>query len=249
MSPSEQKLLPIIKLLPNVVTLLALCCGLTAIKLALSGMFERAVIFILLAAILDVLDGRFARMLNASSKLGANLDSLCDFVNFGFAPVFLMYLWEFKDVKILGWGAVLATSVCTCIRLARFNAEEEIRKYDPVKSNFFSGIPAPAGGLLIIAPMVLNFDVFASPVSISPIFLTIYTILIALLMASTIPTLSTKNIKIKHSMITPVMLFLGLFVVFVFLYGWFAMFILCILYIFSIPFSVLKYKKMLKGKD
>ena len=117
MSPSEQKLLPIIKLLPNVVTLLALCCGLTAIKLALSGLFERAVIFILLAAILDVLDGRFARMLNASSKLGANLDSLCDFVNFGFAPVFLMYLWEFKDVKILGCGAVLATSVCTCIRL------------------------------------------------------------------------------------------------------------------------------------
>lgn len=240
----DQKHLPIIKLLPNVITLLALCSGLTAIKLALSGLFEKAVIFIVIAAILDILDGRFARMLNASSKLGANLDSLCDFINFGFVPIFLMYLWEFKDVKILGWAAVLATSICVCIRLARFNVEEEMRKQDPIKANFFSGVPSPAGGLLIIAPMVLNFDIFSSPISIPPLYLTIYTIIVALLMASTIPTISTKNIKIKHSMITPVMLSLGLFVIFMFLYGWLAMFVLCILYLLSIPLSVIKYNKM-----
>ena len=108
---TNQNYLPLFKLLPNTITLLALCSGLTAVKMAFLGNFERAVIFVVIAAFLDLLDGRFARMLNAQSKLGANLDSLCDFINFGFVPVFIMYLWGFKDVKILGWGAVLITSV------------------------------------------------------------------------------------------------------------------------------------------
>ena len=223
-----------------------ICSGLTAIKMALAGNFERAVLCVVIAAILDVLDGRFARMLNAQSKMGANLDSLCDFINFGFVPVFIMYLWGFKDVKIFGWGAVLIATVCTCIRLARFNVQEDDRSSDGVKAHFFSGIPSPAGGLLILAPLALTFDVLNSPITLEPQILTFYTMIIALLMASTIPTLSTKKIKIKHSMVTPVMVFIGIFLIFAFLYGWLAMLIVCSAYILSIPFSMLKYKKMLK---
>jgi CDP-diacylglycerol--serine O-phosphatidyltransferase len=241
---TNQNYLPLFKLLPNTITLLALCSGLTAVKMAFLGHFERAVIFVVIAAFLDLLDGRFARMLNAQSKLGANLDSLCDFINFGFVPVFIMYLWGFKDVKILGWGAVLITSVCTCIRLARFNAEEDSRGEDVVKSHFFSGIPSPAGGLLILAPLTLNFDVLNSPIVLEPKILTFYTVIIALLMASTIPTISTKKIKIKHSMVTPAMVGIGIFLVFAFLYGWLAMLTLCALYLLSIPYSCIKYRKM-----
>lgn len=241
-----QKHLPLIKLLPNAITLLSLCSGLTAVKLALSGHFERAVLFIVIAAILDILDGRFARMLNAQSKLGANLDSLCDFFNFGFAPVFVMYLWGFKDVKVLGWGAVLTVTVCTCIRLARFNVQEDDRNSDKIKSRFFSGIPSPAGGLLILAPLTLSFDVLNSPIQLNPTFLTIYTMIVALLMASTIPTLSTKKLKIKHSMVTPVMIITGILFVFAFLYGWIALIFACIAYLFSIPYTYFRYKRLLK---
>lgn len=243
---NKPKQLPLVKLLPNTITLLALCSGLTAIKMAFMGNFERAVLCVVIAAILDVLDGRFARMLNAQSKMGANLDSLCDFLNFGFVPVFIMYLWGFKDIHILGWGAVLITTVCTCIRLARFNVQEDDRSTDGVKSHFFSGIPSPAGGLLILAPLTLTFDVLNSPIILEPNILTIYTIIIALLMASTIPTLSTKKIKIKHSMVTPAMVAIGIFLVFSFLYGWLAMLLACSAYLLSIPLSFFKYKKMLK---
>jgi CDP-diacylglycerol--serine O-phosphatidyltransferase len=246
---TNQNYLPLFKLLPNTITLLALCSGLTAIKMAFLGHFERAVIFVVIAAFLDVLDGRFARMLNAQSKLGANLDSLCDFINFGFVPVFIMYLWGFKDVRILGWGAVLIATVCTCIRLARFNVEEDDRGVDKVKSYFFSGIPSPAGGLLILAPLTLNFDILNSPIVLEPKILTVYTIIVALLMASTIPTISTKKIKIKHSMVTPVMVGIGIFLVFAFLYGWLAMLTLCTLYLLSIPYSCIKYRKMLKSAE
>jgi CDP-diacylglycerol--serine O-phosphatidyltransferase len=241
-----KKHMPLIKLLPNALTLLALCSGLTAIKLAMSGYFERAVLFIVVAAILDVLDGRFARMLNAQSKLGANLDSLCDFINFGFCPVFIMYLWGFKDIKIFGWGAVLITTVCTAIRLARFNVQEDDRRMDNIKSRFFSGIPSPAGGLLILAPLTLTFDVANSPVVIDPKYLVFYTMAIALLMASTLPTLSTKKLKIKHSMVTPVMILIGFSIVFTFLYGWLSMLIICGAYLLSIPYAYIRYKNMLK---
>ncbi len=243
---ANQNYLPLFKLLPNTITLLALCSGITAIKMAFIGNFERAVMFVVISSFLDLLDGRFARMLNAESKLGANLDSLCDFINFGFVPVFIMYLWGFKDVKFFGWGAVLISTVCTCIRLARFNVEEESRGANEVKSHFFSGVPSPAGGLLILAPLALNFDVLNSPIVLEPKILTFYTIIISLLMVSTIPTLSTKKIKIKHSLVTPVMVVIGLFLVFAFLHGWLAMLTVCTAYLLSIPYTYYKYRKMLK---
>lgn len=246
MKASPSKHLPLIKLLPNAITLLSLCSGLSAVRLALSGYFERAVLFVVIAAILDILDGRFARILNAQSKLGANLDSLCDFLNFGFIPVFIMYLWGLNEVKIFGWGSVLITSVCTCLRLARFNVQEEDRSKDGVKSRFFSGVPSPAGGLLILAPLTLTFDVLGSPVKLPLMLLSFYTIIIAILMASTIPTISTKKLKIKHSMITPAMILIGIFLVFAFLYGWLAMLLICAIYLLSIPYSYFRYKKILQ---
>jgi CDP-diacylglycerol--serine O-phosphatidyltransferase len=244
---TNERYLPLVKIIPNAITLLSLCCGLNALKMALAGQFEKAVIFVILASFLDVLDGRFARLLNAQSSMGANLDSLCDFINFGFVPVFTMYLWAFKDVKIFGWGAVLITTVCTCIRLARFNTQEDARVGDPIKSQFFSGIPSPAGGILILAPITLSFDILDAPFIINPQVLIIYTIIIALLMASTIPTVSTKKIKIKHSLVTPVMIAIGILFIFTFLYGWLILLLSCISYLLTIPYSVVKYKKMCKN--
>lgn len=248
MKSEKQKRLLLIKLLPNTITMVSLCFGLTSIKLALAGNFEKAALFIVIAAVLDVVDGRFARLLNAQSKIGANLDSLCDFINFGLAPVFIMYLWGFKDVKIFGWGVVLMTVVCTCIRLARFNVQEEDRGADGVRSHFFAGIPSTAGGLLILAPLILSFDI-ADTIVIHPTILLVYTMFIAILMASTIPTISTKKIKIKHSLITPMMIIIGILLVISFLHGWLFMLLISILYLFSIPYSYFRYKKMLKYAD
>ena len=245
----NQNYLPLFKLVPNAITLVSLCSGLTALKLALGGQFEKAVIFVVIAAFLDVLDGRFARLLNAQSSLGANLDSLCDFINFGLVPIFIMYIWVLKDVKIIGWGAVLITTVCTCIRLARFNVQEDERSKNPIKAKFFSGIPSPAGGMLILAPLILSFDVLDEPLLINPKILVIYTIIIALLMASTLPTISTKKLKIKRSMITPVMILMGILFVATFLYTWLILLLLCILYLISIPCSIMAYYKMAQNQN
>jgi CDP-diacylglycerol---serine O-phosphatidyltransferase len=243
---NNQNYLPLFKLLPNAITLLALCCGLTALKLALHGQFERAVIFIVICGFLDLLDGRFARLLNAQSKLGANLDSLCDFINFGLVPVLIMYLWSFKNVKVIGWGVVLIAAVCTCIRLARFNSEEEERGNHPVKNLFFAGIPAPAGGILIVAPILFSFDIFHTPIIFNTKILIFYTFIISLLMASTIPTISTKKAKIKQEFITPAMILIGIIFVLTFLYGWLILLIMCTIYLLLIPYSIIRYKMLLK---
>lgn len=246
MNNTNQNYLPLFKLLPNTITLLALCFALTALQLSLNGQFEKAVMFVVIGAFLDVLDGRFARLFNVQSPLGANLDSLCDFINFGFVPSFIIYLWALKDVKLFGWGAVLIATVCTCIRLARFNIEDEERAKDPIKSHFFSGIPAPAGGVLILSPLILSFSIFDSNIYIDPKILVVYVILIALLMASTVPTFSTKHIKIKHNMVKPIMIIISVILVSIFLYEWLIIVIMSALYIISIPYSIIKYYFMSK---
>ena len=234
---------PLTKLLPNTITLLSLCSAVTSIKLALAGSFERAVLFIVVAAILDVLDGRFARFLNAQSKMGANLDSLCDFINFGFCPAFILYLWKLHEVHILGWGCVLLSVVCAAIRLARFNTQEELRQQDAVMSKFFCGVPSTVGGLLVLLPLVATFSVALINSAFLPI-VCFYVMLIAVLMASTVPTISTKKVKIKRSHAPLAMIIIGITLVFCFLYGWFSMMALSVFYIASIPYSWRKYHKL-----
>ena len=167
-------------LLPNILTLLGVCLGISSIKFSIDGNYSLAVIFILLAAILDALDGRIARLIKGTSEFGKELDSLTDFVSFGIAPVFILYFWELNNFGKLGWAITLIYSVCCVLRLARFNLTK-IDNQQIWKTNYFEGVPAPAGGILILMPLIYemsNLDLNLNFKSITPYF----TIIIAILL-------------------------------------------------------------------
>jgi CDP-diacylglycerol--serine O-phosphatidyltransferase len=151
----SERELPLMSLLPNLITVGAICAGLTAIRFAFQGSFTAAVYLILLACILDGLDGRIARYMKSESQLGAELDSLADFANFGIAPALVIYAWALQDLKRAGWIAVLFFAVCMVMRLARFNADSKSETDD--NGEFFTGVPAPAGAMLVLLPMFLSF--------------------------------------------------------------------------------------------
>ena len=228
-------------LLPNILTLGGVCLGISSIKFSIDGNFNLAVIFILLASILDALDGRIARLIKGTSEFGKELDSLTDFVSFGIAPVFILYFWELSNYGKLGWTIALIYSVCCVLRLARFNLTK-INEQQDWKNNFFEGIPSPAGGLLILLPLIyelsnlkLNFDLRG----ITPYL----TILVALLLVSKLPTLSLKRISISSK--TTIFLLLGIGMIFIALlfYTFKTLLIFCFVYLISIPVSILIFKK------
>jgi CDP-diacylglycerol--serine O-phosphatidyltransferase len=192
---AEQQI-PFVRFIPSIVTFLAMCCGLTAIKFALMGKFENSIYMIVIAAILDGLDGRLARALSSTSSFGAELDSLCDLVNFGVAPAITIYLWGLKDVKFFGWLTVMFLVIAMAARLARFNAIL-IEDKPSAKGEYFLGVPAPLGGMLIMLPIMfyIEFENFVVP----SVFWTIYCFIVGLLMVSTVPTFSAKSIKINKS--------------------------------------------------
>ncbi len=183
------------QLLPNLVTVGALCAGLTAIRFMMQERLEIAVALIGLAAILDAADGRLARFLNSESRMGAELDSLVDFLNFGVAPGLLIYIWALHDTRNAGWIAVVIYIVCCVLRLARFNVESRIETDIVPPTRFFTGVPAPAGALLVLMPL---FAALASPTGprAHDALIAIYTILIGGLMISRVPTFSFKATKI-----------------------------------------------------
>ena len=233
-------------LLPNILTLGGVCLGISSIKFSIDGNFNLAVTLILLAAILDALDGRIARLIKGTSEFGKELDSLTDFVSFGIAPVFILYFWELNNYGKLGWAITLLYSVCCVLRLARFNLTkfEENQEW---KNNFFEGIPSPAGGLLILMPLIyeltgLNFGLEIK--KITPFL----TLLIAILLVSKIPTLSFKKISISPK--TTVFLLLGIGIVFIALlfYTLETLLIFGIVYLLSIPISVIIYNKHSKKR-
>src|SRR5580693_1112683 len=154
------------RLIPNILTLLALCAGMTAIRLGLHEKFESAATAIIIAGILDGVDGRIARLLKGTSPFGAQLDSLSDFVSFGAAPAMMLYLWTMQDLKSFGWPVVLLFAVCSALRLARFNSQIGA-ELPPYAYNFFTGVPAPAAAMLVMIPMFLTFEfgdgLFRSP--------------------------------------------------------------------------------------
>ena len=196
--PRQATRLPLIHLLPNLVTIGAICAGLTAIRFAMQGRFEMAVLLILLAALLDGLDGPLARMLKSESKIGAELDSLADFVNFGVAPGILLYVWGLDEARSLGWIAVLIYAVCAVLRLARFNvsSKEEAREEAPPRRKGFVGVPAPGGALLAFAPFALvqNIPALAMPEEA----LALWLVTVGLLMISRLPTPSLKSVRIPR---------------------------------------------------
>jgi CDP-diacylglycerol--serine O-phosphatidyltransferase len=187
---------PIIQLIPNLVTIMAIVAGLTAIRFGLEGNFERAVKLILLAAVLDGIDGALARMLKSESKVGAELDSLADFLNFGVAPPLIMYFWALQDTKGLGWIAALVFSIASVLRLARFNVSAKSDE-DIDTKGYYIGIPSPAGALLVMMPMFITFAIEAGPF-LPPLAVSAYMALVGLGLISRIPTWSFKAVQIRR---------------------------------------------------
>ena len=187
---------PFVQLLPNVVTIVAICAGITAIQQAFFGKYESAVILILFATVMDGLDGRLARALNSDSLIGAELDSLADFANFGVAPALVMYLWALQDLAKFGWIAVMVFAVCCVVRLARFNVANKSEQDDD-NDGYFVGVPAPAGALLVMAPMYLDFA-FSAKTHLPSGLISLYMVLVGWLLISRIPTWSFKALTISR---------------------------------------------------
>jgi CDP-diacylglycerol--serine O-phosphatidyltransferase len=243
------KSIPVRVLLPNLITLLALCSGVTAIRLGIDGRYELAVGCVILAILLDAIDGRLARMLKGSSRFGAELDSLADFVNFGVAPAVLVHLWSLHALKNLGWIVSLALAVCCALRLARFNVAVDDPDKPAWTMNYFSGIPAPAGAGLAMLPMYLGF--LGLPVSgaLAAKFILPYIAAIAILMISRVPTFSGKTIgqRVSREMVLPILGIAAFTVAMLIAFTWEVLTFIAILYIAMLPFGVRSYYRQKKA--
>ncbi len=233
---------PIRYLLPNLITLLALCSGITAIRLGFEGRFQIAVAAIILAVVLDALDGRLARLLKGTSKFGAELDSLADFVNFGVAPALLMYFWALNTLRPLGWIICLMLSIACALRLARFNVALE----DPLKpayaNAFFTGMPAPAGAGLAMMPMYFGFWQGDTEGHRHALLIAPFIVAIAMMMVSRVPTFSGKTVtRVPREMALPLLAAAVLAIVCLITYPWETLLVIGIIYVSMIPVSVVQY--------
>src|SRR6202163_367407 len=239
--------IPIRILVPNLITLLALCAGLTAIRLAAEDKLELAVAAIVFAAVLDGVDGRIARLLKGTSRFGAELDSLADFVNFGVAPALILYFWVLHELKSAGWIAAMVFAICAALRLARFNVMIEDPNRPPWAGNFFVGVPAPAGAITVLLPIyaqflgMAHFD-FAVPVTF------LYTLAIAFLMVSRLPVFSGKRVgkRVAPEMVLPVFVLIVLFFALLISYPWEVLTIGTLMYLMTLPLGWLSYRNALR---
>lgn len=236
------KLLPLRSLAPNILTVLGLCAGLTGVQFAINDRFDLAVFAIAVASIIDTLDGRVARLLKGTSKFGAELDSLSDFVNFGVTPALILYLWTLDNLGGLGWIIVLGFTVCGALRLARFNTALEATDKPAWSIKFFTGVPAPAGACLSLLPIPLYFTGWEW-VKEAPLLVGLYTCAVAFLMISRIPTFSLKRAHIGREMVLPILLIAGVTAAAVIGYPWVMYVLTGIGYLALIPFSVMHYRR------
>ena len=233
---------PISRLFPNMVTIAGLCCGLSAIRFAMIPRWDMAVAFIIAAALIDGMDGRLARMLGATSLFGAQLDSLSDFVCFGISPVLVLYMWQLNTMKGYGWAMVLFFSVCTALRLARFNTGLFEDNKQPWEKQFFVGVPSPAGGILCLLPLV--FSLQYPTIHIPPVLIALHVLLVGTLMASRIPTFAGKHIRIKHDYVPQFMIVSTFILVLFIIEPWLFLSIISVVYLGSIFFSIKKWRFM-----
>jgi CDP-diacylglycerol--serine O-phosphatidyltransferase len=226
--------IPVRMLVPNVITLLAICAGLTAIRLSTEGRMELAVAAIVFAAVLDGLDGRVARMIKGQSKFGAELDSLADFVNFGVAPGLILYFWQLHELHNGGWIAAMVFAISGGLRLARFNATMDDPNKPPFAANYFTGVPAPAGAITVLLPIYLAFLGIPKP----PVVLTaLYTLMIAFLMVSRLPVFSGKTVRMRvpPEMVLAVFVSVVFFIALLISYPWYMLSAGSVLYLGSLP--------------
>ena len=227
-------------LLPNALTIFGVCLGLSSIKFALDTNYAMSVIAIGFAAILDTLDGRVARLIKATSKVGKELDSLTDVISFGVAPSFVMYFWTLNEVGKIGWMLVLIYTVCCALRLARFNLTV-VEETETWKINFFEGIPSPAAAGLILLPLILNLSdlvQFENTAIISSIVI----LMVSILMVSKIPTYSLKKILIPRHLTIFLLLGIGIYLSLLIFYTFKTLFFSGLIYILLIPISYLHYR-------
>ena len=232
---------PVRVLIPSIFTLVGLCAGLTAIRMGIEHRWDLAVAALVFAALLDGIDGRVARLLKASSRFGAELDSLADFVNFGVAPAIIMFNWALEDLHSLGWIAVLVFAVCAALRLARFNVALDATDTPAWKSNYFVGVPAQAAAIILLLPIYAQ-DLGLHLPSLTPLVL-IYTLAIALLMVSKVPTFSGKLIgqRIPREYVPPVFVLAALFMGVLLTYPALTLALGSVTYLAVIPFSAYRY--------
>jgi CDP-diacylglycerol--serine O-phosphatidyltransferase len=238
------RLIPFRMLLPNLITLLALCAGLSAIRLAFEDKLEWAVAAIVFAAMLDGIDGRVARMLKGTSRFGAELDSLADFVNFGVAPALMLYFWSLHEVGHAGWIAALVFAISTGLRLARFNVMVDDPNKPVWAGLFFVGMPAPAGAITVLLPIYVYFLGMPRLAFVAPVTL-VYTLGIAFLMVSRLPVWSGKRVgkRIAPEMVLPVCVAVVMFFALLISYPWWVLSIGTMLYLASLPFGALSYRE------
>lgn len=233
--------IPVRMLVPNIITLLAICAGLTAIRLSTEGRMELAVAAIVFAAVLDGLDGRVARMIKGQSKFGAELDSLADFVNFGVAPGLILYFWQLHELGNGGWIAAMVFAISGGLRLARFNATMDDPDKPPFAANYFTGVPAPLGAITVLLPIYLAFLTIPKPPAVLTAF---YTLLIAFLMVSRLPVFSGKTVRMRVApeMMLPVFVSVIFFIALLVSYPWHILSACTVLYLLSLPVGWKSYR-------
>ena len=236
-------------ILPNAVTLIGVCIGLTSIKFAIDGKFAIAIIAILFAGLMDALDGRIARLIKGTSKMGKELDSLGDVISFGVAPALIMYFWNLQYLDKLGWFVCLIFVVCVALRLARFNVNSD--ETPSWKDNFFEGMPSPAGGIIVLMPLIYSFSGFGElflKVNYD-LLVPIFFIIVSILLISTIPTYSFKKIVIPRSMTKFLLFGMVLFFGALLVYTFKILALSSLIYLSLIPVSYLHFKKIKKEKN
>jgi CDP-diacylglycerol--serine O-phosphatidyltransferase len=237
--------IPVRVLVPNVITLLALCAGLTGIRLAIEERYELALGAIVFAAVLDAVDGRVARMIKGTSRFGAELDSLADFVNFGVAPGLILYFWGLKPLGNIGWIAAMVFAICAALRLARFNVQIEDPNRPPWAGNFFTGIPAPAGAIAVLLPIYFYFLQVSVPAALT----LIYTFAIAGLMISRLPVLSGKKYgaRVPRELVMPVILVAVCLIALLVSYPWYLLTAGTIVYLALLPLGWFSRQRFLEA--
>jgi len=234
-------------ILPNMLTLIGVCIGLTSIRFALDGRFEFAIIAIIFAALIDGLDGRIARLIKGTSKVGKELDSLTDMISFGVAPAFIMYFWKLNTLERFGWLLCLIYVICVALRLARFNINSN--QEPSWKDNFFEGVPSPAGGILVLTPLIISISGFDYIQLNYDVIVPIFFVATSFLLISKFPSYSFKKIVIPRRttifLLFGIVLFFGLLLIYTFN----VIAISAVIYVFLLPISYLHFQKIKKQHE
>lgn len=247
--PKRLREIPIRYVVPNIITVLAICSGLSAVRLAFEQRFESAIGLVLLAALLDGLDGRIARLLKATSKFGAEMDSLADVVNFGCVPVLVLYIYVLDETKQFGWIAALIYVIACTLRLARFNIMAGDIERPKWQQNYFVGIPAPAAALLVLLPVYIGF-LGVNPSWITATIVSIYTIIIGFFMVSNLPVWSAKSLgSVSRTAVMPLILCVVLYVAALANFTWTTLTCTALGYLAFLPYSIHMWRKEAKNAE